>query len=125
MDGQHFTIRENNVTVATGRITKLYDSLDVPLNSKLAKIPIKIDDLWSATIEKSTYPKYISVYHTVEWQAQIIYFLDALETKQEVESEKKATDIFFTHGGIKSCKEIVLKEDGNWMNFHSMMYVTH
>ena len=28
-------------------------------------------------------------------------FLDALETKQEVESEKKATDIFFTHGGIK------------------------
>jgi len=45
MDGQHFTIRENNVTVATGRITKLYDSLDIPLNSKLAKIPIKIDDL--------------------------------------------------------------------------------
>ena len=40
-------------------------------------------------------------------------FLDALETKQEVESEKKATDIFFTHGGIKSCKEIVLKEDRN------------
>ena len=74
---------------------------------------------------KLTYPKYISVYHTVEWQAQIIYFLDALETKQEVESEKKATDIFFTHGGIKSCKEIVLKEDRNWMNFHSMMYVTH
>ena len=31
-----------------------------------------------------------------------LYFcLDALETKQEVESEKKATDIFFTHGGIK------------------------
>ena len=44
---------------------------------------------------------------------KLYIFLDALETKQEVESEKKATDIFFTHGGIKSCKEIVLKEDRN------------
>lgn len=44
MDGQQFTIRENNVTVATGRITKLYDSLDVPQNTKLTRIPIKLDD---------------------------------------------------------------------------------
>ena len=99
--------------------------LDAGDERGVEEMTIRCETLWSATIEKSTYPKYISVYHTVEWQAQIIYFLDALETKQEVESEKKATDIFFTHGGIKSCKEIVLKEDRNWMNFHSMMYVTH
>ena len=43
MDGQHFTIRENNVTVATGRIAKLYDPLEIPRNSKLAKASIKLD----------------------------------------------------------------------------------
>ena len=62
--------------------------------------------------------KYLSeIYFSISYcrmtSTNYIFFLDALETKQEVESEKKATDIFFTHGGIKSCKEIVLKEDRN------------
>ena len=44
MDGQYFTIRENNVTVATGRITKLYDPLEIPQNTKLAKVNISVTE---------------------------------------------------------------------------------
>ncbi|CAK1589558.1 unnamed protein product [Parnassius mnemosyne] len=41
--GQPFTIRENNVTVATGIITETLPSLDVP-NGKLGKVVIKYEN---------------------------------------------------------------------------------
>ena len=46
LEGQQFTLRENKITVGTGRITKLYDPLVFPLNfkqGKLANFPIKVD----------------------------------------------------------------------------------
>lgn len=41
---QPFTIRENNVTVATGIITELLPSIEVP-KGKLGKVVMKYDDL--------------------------------------------------------------------------------
>ncbi|CAH2098409.1 unnamed protein product [Euphydryas editha] len=40
-EGQPFTIRENNVTVATGIVTETLQSIDVP-NGKLGKVVLKI-----------------------------------------------------------------------------------
>lgn len=41
--GQPFTIRENNVTVATGIITDILTSIMVP-KGKLGKVVLKLDD---------------------------------------------------------------------------------
>ena len=43
MDGQNFTLRENKITVGTGRIIKLYDPIDIPIKTKLHKQVIKIE----------------------------------------------------------------------------------
>ena len=43
MDGQNFTMRENKITVGTGRIIKLYDPIDIPIKTKLHKQVIKIE----------------------------------------------------------------------------------
>lgn len=42
-EGQPFTIRENNVTVATGIVTETFSSIDVP-NGKLGKMEFKYPD---------------------------------------------------------------------------------
>lgn len=42
-EGQNFTLRENNVTVGTGMITKTFDPLILPSNVSLAKAPINVD----------------------------------------------------------------------------------
>ena len=41
-EGQPFTIRENNVTVATGIVTETLLNVDVP-NGKLGRVVIKLD----------------------------------------------------------------------------------
>ena len=43
MEGQMFTVRENNFTVGTGIITKLHDPFVLPHDSKLARIEINTD----------------------------------------------------------------------------------
>ena len=43
LEGQNFTIRENKMTVGTGRITKLHEPFDLPYNVKLVKATIKVD----------------------------------------------------------------------------------
>lgn len=40
-EGQPFTIRENNVTVATGIVTETLQSINVP-NGKLGKVVLNI-----------------------------------------------------------------------------------
>lgn len=42
--GQPFTVRENNVTVATGIITDTLKSVDVP-KGKLGKVVMNYDDI--------------------------------------------------------------------------------
>lgn len=41
--GQPFTVRENNVTVATGIVTDTLSSIDVP-KGKLGKVVMKFDE---------------------------------------------------------------------------------
>ena len=43
LEGQLFTLRENKITVGTGRITKLQAPIDFPPGYKLAKVSIKVD----------------------------------------------------------------------------------
>ncbi len=43
IEGQQFTLRENQMTVGTGRITKLFEPVYVPKKAKLAKQVISLE----------------------------------------------------------------------------------
>lgn len=43
LEGQNFTLRENQITVGTGRITKCHKPFTFPLKYKLSKVEIDVD----------------------------------------------------------------------------------
>ena len=43
IEGQVFTLRENNATIGTGMITKFHKPFELPPNAKLAKVSINVD----------------------------------------------------------------------------------